>query len=85
MLRGVGRAVAGGCSRARDRASPQSRARRSNNPSADRIADPTRAVQAGTIRPVIDTVFPVHDIAAVHRRLESGGVRGKYVIGVRLS
>ncbi|MFF0691324.1 NAD(P)-dependent alcohol dehydrogenase [Streptomyces tendae] len=57
----------------------------SNNPSADRIADLTRTVEAGTIRPVIDTVFPVHDIAAVHRRLESGGVRGKYVIDMRLS
>ncbi|MGX1250483.1 NADPH:quinone reductase-like Zn-dependent oxidoreductase [Streptomyces ambofaciens] len=57
----------------------------SNNPSADRIADLTRAVEAGTIRPVIDTVFPVHDIAAVHERLESGGVRGKYVIDMRLA
>ncbi|MFI7869304.1 hypothetical protein [Streptomyces salinarius] len=34
---------------------------------------------------MIDTVFPVHDIAAVHRRLESGGVRGKYVIDMRLA
>ncbi|MFD7062169.1 NAD(P)-dependent alcohol dehydrogenase [Streptomyces sp. NPDC059906] len=56
----------------------------SNNPSADRIAELTRAVEAGTIRPVIDTVFPMRDIAAVHHRLEAGGVRGKYVVDLRL-
>jgi len=56
----------------------------SNNPSADRIAELTRAVEAGTIRPVIDTVFPMRDIAAVHQRLEAGGVRGKYVVDLRL-
>lgn len=43
----------------------------SNNPSADRIAELTRAVEAGTIRPVVDTVFPMRDIAAVHQRLEA--------------
>ncbi|MET9352190.1 zinc-binding dehydrogenase [Streptomyces sp. NPDC006617] len=56
----------------------------SNNPSADRIAELTRAAEAGTVRPVIDTVFPMQDIAAVHHRLEAGGVRGKYVIDLRL-
>ncbi|MFJ3891204.1 NAD(P)-dependent alcohol dehydrogenase [Streptomyces rubrogriseus] len=56
----------------------------SNNPSADRIAELARAVEAGTIRPVIDTVFPMRDIAAVHQRLEAGGVRGKYVVDLRL-
>ncbi|MFE7730837.1 NAD(P)-dependent alcohol dehydrogenase [Streptomyces anthocyanicus] len=56
----------------------------SNNPSADRIAELTRAVEAGTIRPVVDTVFPMRDIAAVHQRLEAGGVRGKYVVDLRL-
>lgn len=55
----------------------------SNNPSADRIAELTRAAEAGTIRPVIDTVFPLHDIAAAHARLEAGGVRGKHVIDMR--
>ncbi|MEF9522910.1 MULTISPECIES: NAD(P)-dependent alcohol dehydrogenase [Streptomyces] len=57
----------------------------SNNPSADRIAELTRAVEAGTIRPVVDTVFPMRDIAAVHQRLEAGGVRGKYVVDLRLA
>ncbi|MEJ1197879.1 MULTISPECIES: NAD(P)-dependent alcohol dehydrogenase [unclassified Streptomyces] len=56
----------------------------SNNPSTDRIAELTRAAEAGTIRPVIDTVFPMSDIAAIHHRLESGGVRGKHVIDMQL-
>ncbi|MFI0263151.1 NAD(P)-dependent alcohol dehydrogenase [Streptomyces sp. NPDC017056] len=52
----------------------------SNNPSADRIAELTRFAESGGIRPVIDAVFPMADIAEAHRRLEGGGVRGKYVI-----
>ncbi|KPC89193.1 dehydrogenase [Streptomyces sp. NRRL WC-3753] len=56
----------------------------SNNPSADRIAELTRAAEAGTIRPVIDTVFPMRDVAEAHHRLEAGGVRGKYVIDLQL-
>ncbi|MET9293318.1 NAD(P)-dependent alcohol dehydrogenase [Streptomyces sp. NPDC003077] len=52
----------------------------SNNPSADRIAELTRFTETGAVRPVIDTVFPMADIAEAHRRLEAGGVRGKYVI-----
>ncbi|MFE5240179.1 MULTISPECIES: NAD(P)-dependent alcohol dehydrogenase [unclassified Streptomyces] len=52
----------------------------SNNPSADRIAELARAAEEGTVRPVIDTVFPMEGIAAAHHRLEAGGVRGKHVI-----
>lgn len=55
----------------------------SNNPPVERIAELTRAAEAGTIRPMIDTVFPMHDIAAVHHRLETGGVRGKHVINMQ--
>lgn len=55
----------------------------SNNPHAGRIAELTDSVEAGTIRPVIDTAFPMSDIAEAHRRLEAGGVRGKYLIDMR--
>ncbi|WP_433274134.1 NAD(P)-dependent alcohol dehydrogenase [Actinosynnema sp. CS-041913] len=54
----------------------------SNNPSAARIAELTESVEAGRIRPVVDTVFPMADIAEAHRRLDAGGVRGKFVIDV---
>lgn len=56
----------------------------SNNPSAERLAELTAAAEAGIIRPVIDTVYPLTGIAAAHERLEAGGVRGKLVLDLRL-
>jgi NADPH2:quinone reductase len=35
------------------------------------------------ITPVIDSVLPLSDVAEAHRRLESGGVKGKIVLSVR--
>ncbi|MFJ6392357.1 NAD(P)-dependent alcohol dehydrogenase [Streptomyces sp. NPDC091972] len=55
----------------------------SNNPSAGRIAELTGLAEKGSVRPVVDTVFPMADIAEAHRRLEAGGVRGKYVIDMQ--
>lgn len=52
----------------------------SNDPSAERIYELTRYAESGAIRPVVDTVFPMAAIVEAHRRLEAGGVRGKYVI-----
>ncbi|WP_416959606.1 zinc-binding dehydrogenase [Streptomyces sp. Agncl-13] len=42
-----------------------------------------RSVEAGDVRPVIGAVFPMGDVPEAHRRLEAGGVRGKFVIDVR--
>ena len=55
----------------------------SNDPSAERIAELTRYVESGAIRPIVDTVFPITAVVESHRRLEAGGVRGKYVIEMR--
>lgn len=54
----------------------------SGNPRHDLLAELTRYVESGAIRPVVDTVHPLADIAAAHRALEAGGVRGKHVIQV---
>ncbi|MFC4014966.1 NAD(P)-dependent alcohol dehydrogenase [Nonomuraea purpurea] len=54
----------------------------SGNPTHRLIADLTRYVESGAIRPVVDTVFPLADIAEAHRALEAGGVRGKHVIQI---
>lgn len=54
-----------------------------NNPPPERLAELTRRVEAGEIRPVVDTVFPMSATADSHRHLEAGGVRGKYVITTR--
>ncbi|MDG4824994.1 zinc-binding dehydrogenase [Asanoa sp. WMMD1127] len=42
----------------------------------------TGSVESGTIRPVVETVYPLASTAAAHRRLEDGGVHGKVVIAV---
>ncbi|WP_328608240.1 NAD(P)-dependent alcohol dehydrogenase [Amycolatopsis sp. NBC_00345] len=52
----------------------------SGNPDASLFAELGRWVTAGAIRPQVDRVFPLADVAAAHRALEQGGVRGKIVV-----
>ncbi|MCP2168699.1 NADPH:quinone reductase [Goodfellowiella coeruleoviolacea] len=52
------------------------------NPTHRLFADLTGYVESGAIRPIVDTVYPLADIAEAHRRLEAGGVRGKIVLRV---
>ena len=54
----------------------------SGNPRHELFAELTRYAENGDIRPVVDTVHPLADIAAAHRALEAGGVRGKHVIQI---
>ncbi|MEU1211900.1 NAD(P)-dependent alcohol dehydrogenase [Streptomyces sp. NPDC005790] len=54
----------------------------SGNPKHDLLAELTRLVESGAVRPVVDTVHPLAGIADAHRALEAGGVRGKHVIQV---
>ncbi|MFJ8749466.1 NAD(P)-dependent alcohol dehydrogenase [Streptomyces sp. NPDC102441] len=54
----------------------------SGNPKHALFAELARYVESGAIRPVVDTVHPLSGIAAAHRALEAGGVRGKHVIQV---
>jgi len=42
----------------------------------------TALIEAGKIRPVIDKVFPLEEIADAHRMSETGHVRGKLVVRV---
>ncbi|MFC8827971.1 NAD(P)-dependent alcohol dehydrogenase [Streptomyces sp. NPDC057137] len=54
----------------------------SGNPRHALFAELTRYAESGDIRPVVDTVHPLADVAAAHRALEAGGVRGKHVVQV---
>lgn len=45
-----------------------------------RLAD---LCEQGTIRPVIDTVYPLDQIAQAHTHSDSGRARGKFVVKVR--
>lgn len=52
----------------------------SGDPKTALFADLTGYVERGEVRPVVDTVHELADIAKAHRALEAGGVRGKHVI-----
>ncbi len=54
----------------------------SGRPTHRLFADLTGYVESGALRPVVDSVHPLADIAAAHRALEAGGVRGKHVIRI---
>jgi NADPH:quinone reductase-like Zn-dependent oxidoreductase len=54
----------------------------SGNPTSDLFADLTALVESGAVRPVVDAVHPLADVAGAHRALEAGGVRGKHVIRI---
>lgn len=57
----------------------------SGNPGHQLFAELTRLTESGAIRPVVDSVYPLADVAGAHRALEAGGVRGKIVVDVRAS
>lgn len=44
------------------------------------LGEVMRLVEAGALRPVIDRVFPLTEVAAAHRYLETGHARGKVVL-----
>jgi NADPH:quinone reductase-like Zn-dependent oxidoreductase len=52
----------------------------SGNPTTALFAELGRWATSGAVRPHVDRVFPLADIAAAHRALEQGGVRGKIVV-----
>ncbi|CAL9372759.1 Zinc-type alcohol dehydrogenase-like protein [Nocardiopsis dassonvillei] len=52
----------------------------SGDPRRDLLEEVARLVEAGHLRPVVDRVFPLSDVAGAHRALEAGGVRGKVVV-----
>lgn len=54
----------------------------SGNPTSGLFADLTALVESDAIRPVVQAVHPLADIAAAHRALEAGGVRGKHVVRI---
>lgn len=54
----------------------------SANPDAALLRDVAGYVTTGALRPVVDSVYPLADIAAAHRAFERGGVVGKQVIAV---
>ncbi|MFW5418567.1 NAD(P)-dependent alcohol dehydrogenase [Nocardiopsis sp. CNT-189] len=54
----------------------------SGNPGHDLFAELAGYAERGELRPVVDTVRPLAEVAAAHRALEDGGVRGKHVLRI---
>ncbi|MFH8469028.1 NADP-dependent oxidoreductase [Streptomyces sp. NPDC017991] len=54
----------------------------SANPETPLLRDVAGYVTSGALRPVIDSVYPLADIAAAHEAFERGGVVGKHVVTV---
>ncbi|MET7683054.1 NADP-dependent oxidoreductase [Streptomyces sp. NPDC005423] len=54
----------------------------SANPETPVLRDVAGLVRSGALRPVVDSVYPLVDIAAAHEAFERGGVVGKHVVTV---
>lgn len=54
-------------------------------PSTELLTELTALAEEGTIRPVVDEVYPLERIVEAHTRFESGGVEGKIILGNRPS
>ncbi|MFJ9467975.1 NAD(P)-dependent alcohol dehydrogenase [Streptomyces caniferus] len=54
----------------------------SANPDTALLRDLSDHVASGGLRPVIDSVYPLADIASAHQAFERGGVVGKQVVAV---
>ncbi len=54
----------------------------SANPDAALLRDLADYVTSGALRPVVDSVYPLADIALAHQAFERGGVVGKHVVAV---
>ncbi|WNI21944.1 NAD(P)-dependent alcohol dehydrogenase [Streptomyces sp. ITFR-16] len=54
----------------------------SGNPRTALLTRLARYAENGEIRPIVDTVWPLDDLAGAHRALEAGGVRGKHVVEI---
>lgn len=54
----------------------------SGDPGHELFAELTRLTESGAVRPVVDRVLPLAEIAEAHRALEAGGIRGKVVVRV---
>ena len=54
----------------------------SDKPDTQLLTDLANYVQNGSIKPIVDAVHPLSDIANAHRALEAGGRRGKQVVSL---
>jgi NADPH:quinone reductase-like Zn-dependent oxidoreductase len=54
----------------------------SADPDTAMLRDLAEYVTTGALRPVVDSVYPLADIASAHQAFDRGGIMGKHVIAV---
>jgi NADPH:quinone reductase-like Zn-dependent oxidoreductase len=54
----------------------------SANPTAEHLDELAVLVASGTLRPVVNAVYPLTEVAAAHRAFEHGGVLGRQGVTV---
>ncbi len=47
-----------------------------------RLEELRTAIEQGKVRPLVDAVLPLEDVAKAHQRLDSGHGRGKVVLRI---
>jgi NADPH:quinone reductase-like Zn-dependent oxidoreductase len=50
------------------------------HPDRELLAELARMADDGSLRPLVDRIYPLSQVAEAHRHLEAGGVRGKVVV-----
>ena len=53
-----------------------------SEPNAGDLSFISQLIESGTVRPVIDRVFPLSETAAALRHIETGHARGKVVVRI---
>jgi NADPH:quinone reductase-like Zn-dependent oxidoreductase len=53
------------------------------SPNGDQLAQIAALIEAGTVQPIIDSEFPLVDVAKAYQRARSGDANGKVIVAIR--
>ena len=53
------------------------------SPNGDQLAQIAALIEAGTVRPIVDSEFPLVDVAKAYQRARSGDANGKVIVAMR--
>jgi len=53
------------------------------SPSGDQLAQIAALIEEGTVHPIVDSEFPLDDVAKAYARARSGGASGKVIVSMR--
>ena len=53
------------------------------SPNGDQLAEISALIESGSVQPVVDSVFPLDDVANAYARARSGDANGKVIVSMR--